>query len=184
MFIRTERLFLRPGWAEDETQLLALIDDEAIVRNLARAPWPYTLDDARQFIALPQDRSLPHFFITLPTASGPKLIGSAGLGSHEGEAEIGYWIGRDYWGNGYATEAARGVLSLARTLGHQRLRASHYVDNPASGKVLQKLGFAPTGRIITRDSAGRGELVKSVEFTLTLSDALGADPDQRGKMAA
>ncbi|WP_370073167.1 GNAT family N-acetyltransferase [Novosphingobium sp. THN1] len=54
MFIRSERLFLRPAWPEDWAELHALIDDEAVVRNLSRAPWPYGPDDAKRFVAVPQ----------------------------------------------------------------------------------------------------------------------------------
>lgn len=55
MFIRSERLFLRPGWPEDWAELLALIDDESVVRNLARAPWPYSPADARAFASQAAD---------------------------------------------------------------------------------------------------------------------------------
>ncbi len=131
MFHRCERLFLRPAFPEDSAAILAGIGEEAIVRGLARAPWPYTLDDARAFAAMPQDPRLPHFLVTLP---GVGVIGSAGMGEHHGEPEIGYWIARPHWGHGYATEAARAVLRIARTLGHRRVTAGHFADNPASGK--------------------------------------------------
>ena len=167
MFHRSERLFLRPAFPEDCGAILAGIGDESIVRNLARAPWPYTLDDARNFAALPQDLRLPHFLVTLP---GAGVIGAAGLGDHDGEAEIGYWIARQHWGRGYATEAARAVLRVAHTLGHRRIVAGHFVDNPASGKVLRKIGFLPTGHIAKRHSRARGAWVDSVEYALD-SDA-------------
>jgi hypothetical protein len=61
MFFRSERLFLRPAWPEDWNAIHAAIDDEGIVRNLARAPWPYTENDARWFASQPQDERLPHF---------------------------------------------------------------------------------------------------------------------------
>jgi RimJ/RimL family protein N-acetyltransferase len=170
VFHRSERLFLRPAFPEDGESILAGIGDEGIVRNLARAPWPYGIDDARAFAALPQDPRLPHFIVTLP---GIGVIGSAGLGENEGEPEIGYWIARDFWGQGFATEAAAAVLRIARTLGHRRLTAGHFIDNPASGRVLRKLGFEPTGRIAKRHSCARGELVDSVEYALDL----GADAD-------
>ena len=115
MFHRSERLFLRPAFPEDSGAILAGINDEAVVRNLARAPWPYRMEDAQFFAALPQDPRLPHFLVTLP---GVGVIGSAGMGEHEGQAEIGYWIARAHWGRGYATEAAGAVLRIARTLGH------------------------------------------------------------------
>jgi len=174
MFIRSERLFLRPGWPEDWHELIGLINDREVVGNLASAPWPYTAEHAREFAARPQQRLLPHFFITLPGAQGPKLIGSAGLGRDGDEVELGYWIARPYWGQGYATEAARAVLGLARALGHRRVFASHFVDNPASGKVLRKAGFRPTGETRMRHSQGRGCEAR-VERHEAALDCLGGD---------
>lgn len=169
MFHRSERLFLRPAFHEDWQAIhAALGHDATIARNLVRAPWPYGEDAAREFAALPQDVRLPHFLVTLP---GTGVIGSAGLGESEGQTELGYWIARDHWGQGYATEAARAVLRIAHTLGHTRLTAGHFADNPASGRVLRKLGFTATGRITPRHSCARGTLVDTVEYALTL----GAD---------
>lgn len=176
MFHRSERLFLRPAFPEDSAAILAGIGEEAIVRNLARAPWPYGLDDARAYAALPQDPRLPHFLVTLP---GLGVIGSAGLGDHQGEPELGYWIARAHWGQGYATEAGQAVMRIARTLGHRRITAGHFVDNPASGKVLRKLGFVPTGRPGQRFSAARGERVDSVEYALDLEAEMDPAPFAR-----
>ena len=174
MFIRSERLFLRPAWPEDWEELLAAIADEAIVRNLARAPWPYGPDHARDFAARPQDKRLPNFFVS--TASNGELIGSVGLGrDDDGGTELGYWIARPHWGNGYAPEAARAVLRLARTLGHRRIVAGHFIDNPASGRVLAKVGFRPTGKINARFSLGRGHEVESVEYATDLGAASDCD---------
>ena len=174
MFIRSERLFLRPAWPEDWVELLAVIADEAIVRNLARAPWPYGPDHARDFAARPQDKRLPNFFVS--TASNGELIGSVGLGrDDDGGTELGYWIARPHWGNGYAPEAARAVLRLARTLGHRRIVAGHFVDNPASGRVLAKVGFRQTGKVAPRFSLGRGHEVESVEYATDLGAASDCD---------
>jgi len=173
VFHRSERLFLRPAFSEDSGAILAGINDEAVVRNLARAPWPYRMEDAQFFAALPQDPRLPHFLVTLP---GVGVIGSAGMGEHEGQAEIGYWIARAHWGRGYATEAAGAVLRIARTLGHTRLAAGHFADNPASGKVLCKLGFAPTGRKARRFSLARGGEADSVEYALDWEADIGPAP--------
>lgn len=180
MFHRSERLFLRPAFPEDGEAILAGIGDEGIVRNLARAPWPYSLHDARAFAERPQDPRLPHFLVTLP---GHGVIGSAGLGAHVTESgaepELGYWIARDHWGRGYATEAAGAVLRIARTLGHRRLTAGHFTDNPASGRVLRKLGFVPTGRIARRYSCGRGEMAESAEYALDLGAGEDGAPVMR-----
>ncbi|MCB2074057.1 MAG: GNAT family N-acetyltransferase [Novosphingobium sp.] len=156
MFIRSERLFLRPGWPEDWEELLALINDEEVVRNLAAVPWPYTAEHAREFICRPREKLLPHFFVTVPARQGAKLIGSIGLGHDGDDVELGYWIARDHWGQGYATEALRAVLRLCTALGHQRVVANHFADNGASARVLEKAGFTPTGETRMRFSAGRG----------------------------
>jgi RimJ/RimL family protein N-acetyltransferase len=89
-----------------------------------------------------------------------------------GELELGYWIARPYWGRGYATEAGRAVIDHARhSLRLPRLSAGHFIDNPASGRVLAKLGFRPIGRIALRHSAGRGEPVPTRLFEIDLAPA-------------
>ncbi|GEN99363.1 N-acetyltransferase [Novosphingobium sediminis] len=176
MFIRSERLFLRPAWPEDWAELHTAIDDAAVVRNLARAPWPYRADDARWFVSREADPRHPDFLVTLPGAEGTRIIGCAGIAPGEqGGVELGYWIARDHWGRGYATEAARAVLCIARALGHQRIEASHFLDNPASGRVLRKLGFTPTGEHRPRRSEGRGTVVTSVVYQIHLGEAGNGD---------
>lgn len=197
MFIRSERLFLRPGWPEEWEDLLALIDDESVVRNLARAPWPYTAQHARDFAqshsachsvchssGRQQDRLLPNFFVTLPGSQGARLIGSVGLSRDGDDVALGYWIGRQFWGQGYATEAARMVLKLARTLGHKRIVASHFIDNQASGRVLRKLGFCPTGVVHDRFSLGRGGEAPAQQLALTLGERSDCDDDIAAMRAA
>lgn len=166
MFHRSERLLLRPPWPEDWSHVLGGIADEGVVRNLARAPWPYSPDDARNFVSLPIAAEYPRFLIT--RADNGAVIGCIGIDLFEGHTEIGYWIARQHWGQGYATEAGRAVLEIAGTLGHRRLSAGHFLDNPASGRVLAKLGFQPTGRIVHRHSCGRGEKAPLAEFALDL----------------
>lgn len=184
MFIRSERLFLRPGWPEEWEELLALIDDEAVVRNLAHAPWPYTADAAKTFARCQHEQLLPHFVVTLPGAEGTRLIGSVGLGRDGDRVELGYWIGRPYWGNGYATEAAQALLPLARALGHRKLVASHFADNPASARVLHKLGFLATGEVRDRFSPGRGGAAAAHVLSLTLGERSDCDDDLAPMRAA
>lgn len=175
MFHRTERLLLRPGWLEDATEVTTRIADEAIVRNLARAPWPYHEDNAREWLAAPRHPRLPNFLVTLPAAGGARIIGSCGMHEENGEIEIGYWIARDWWGQGFATEAARALLSIARTLGYGRIGACHAVDNPGSGRVLRKVGFKPTGHLRQMHSLGRGTSVAAAEFSIHLDGSAGDD---------
>lgn len=175
MFHRTENLFLRPGFPEDWEAVHAGIAREDIVRNLASAPWPYSQNDARGFAEKAQDAWVPHFLVHLP---GEGVIGSAGLGydAATGKVQLGYWIAKGYHGRGFATEAARGVVEVARAIGHKRLTASHFVDNPASGRVLLKAGFRKTGEVRPGFSLARGGHDPVACYELTL----GCDGDDCG----
>jgi RimJ/RimL family protein N-acetyltransferase len=154
MFAVTERLLLRPGWAEDARALTAAIGDPAIARNLTRVPYPYSQDDADAFLALPADPLRPRFLICLRDSNA--IVGGIGL-SGEIEAELGYWIARDHWGRGYATEAGRAVIALADgSLRLPRVRARRMLDNAGSANVLRKLGFQPTGKKAWSASLVRG----------------------------
>lgn len=157
MFARTARLLLRPGWAEDAPALAKAISDEMIVRNLANAPWPYGLREAQAFLGAPKDPVLPNLLVFARTIGAPELVGSCGLmRKPSGAVVLGYWIARDHWGRGYATEAGKQLIEIARTIGLNRLEASYFSDNPASGRVLEKLGFVPTGFRALQHSCARG----------------------------
>lgn len=173
MFARTERLLLRPAWSEDAPALHRAIADERIVRNLATAPWPYGLSDAEAFVASrPQPRAA-RFLIMKRTNAAPELVGGIGFGPDpDGRTELGYWIARAHWGRGYATEAGRAVIEIARdALRLDRLVAGHFLDNPASGRVLRKLGFRPTGAVRIRHSCARGAEAPCAGFELDLTAA-------------
>lgn len=170
MFARTERLLLRPGWAEDAPELARAIADEQVVRNLATAPWPYRQEDAEAFLAAPRDPAMPSFLITERTDGAPRLVGACGLGRRpSGAVEMGYWIARAHWGKGFATEASKALIEIAKTLKFPRLEASHFVDNPASGRVLEKLGFIATGMSAERYSCARGSEATSRIYRLSLT---------------
>lgn len=162
MFARTERLMLRPGWIEDAPELAAAIGDEAILTKLARAPSPYQVQDARDFLSMPRSDDHADFLMFARTEGRPRLVGGVGLmpDDERGALELGYWVARPYWGLGFATEGARAVIGMARdTLQQTRLVSGHFTDNPASGKVLAKLGFRPTGEIVARHCRARGVAV-------------------------
>jgi RimJ/RimL family protein N-acetyltransferase len=157
MFARTPRLLLRPGFPEDAPALAEALADATVVRNLAVVPWPYTLRDAEAFLAAPRDPVLPSLLIFERTQSDARLVGSCGLARRaSGAVELGYWIGRPFWGRGLATEACLALIAVARALALRQLEASHFIDNPASARVLEKLGFSATGIVAPRMSCGRG----------------------------
>lgn len=185
MFVRTERLTLRPAWPEDAPELAKAIGHEAVVRNLARAAWPYPIEAAETFASDPGGAAEPKFLIFEHQSGQLRLIGGMGVGPFKEEPhELGYWITPDAWGRGFATEAGAAVLRAARAAGIRHISAGHFVDNPASGRVLRKLGFRPTGRVLPVYSRGRGAAVPSARFEIDLA---GGDPglvDPRTRMAA
>jgi RimJ/RimL family protein N-acetyltransferase len=148
MFARTKRLTLRPGWPEDAAAIAQAIGHEEVVTKLSRVPWPYTEDHARAWLAAPRAKDNVSLLILAHEQATPRLVGGIGLHpAQEGDGiEIGYWLTPDAWGRGYATEAGHAMLGIARyAMGLKRLVSGHFVDNPASGNVLSKLGFRRTG---------------------------------------
>lgn len=176
MFARTDRLLLRPGWAEDAPALACAIADQQVLRNLATAPSPYGVTDAAAYLASPRDPVLPSFLIFARTSAAPELVGSCGLARRpSGRVELGYWIARSHWGKGFATEAARALVEIAATIGLPQLHAYHFIDNPASGRVLEKLGFGGTGLVAPRFSCARGGEAPARELRLQLQGAQAVD---------
>ncbi|WP_293880678.1 GNAT family protein [Sphingomonas sp.] len=177
MFARTERLLLRPGWTEDAPALAAAINREEIAHNLAHVPWPYSVDDAEDFLTRERDSKEASMLIFERTATEPRLIGGialsdAKLSDHARQTILGYWIVPSCWGKGFATEAGRAVIDMAReTLRIGRLTAQHFVDNPASGAVLRKLGFHQTGDRGPLFSVGRQIASPGLSYTLDLKAA-------------
>jgi RimJ/RimL family protein N-acetyltransferase len=176
VFIRTENLLLRPGWIDDAPALTEAFAREDVVMTLAKAPWPYRLDDAVDYLG--RDRSaheadLLVFLRTFSDYGTPRLIGGIGIADRDGESELGYWIVPSHWGRGYATEAGRAVVAAARdSLRIDRLVSGHFTDNPASGRVLRKLGFSPTGVVEPRASRARAAIVPCQTYAMALSPSL------------
>ncbi|MEJ8631646.1 GNAT family N-acetyltransferase [Sphingomonas sp. I4] len=121
-------------------------------------------------MAQPCGPTEPRFLITaLDRGGAPDLIGGIAIIAGDTGHELGYWLTPSAWGRGYATEAGRAVVAMARdALPISRLGAWHFVDNPASGRVLGKLGFRATGQRMARASAGRSGLSPSLHYALDL----------------
>jgi RimJ/RimL family protein N-acetyltransferase len=152
----TTRLSLRPLSPRDAGRIAQLANDFDVTKMTSRMPYPYSLADAEAFLALDPDPACEvTFAIDHPQAG---LIGVMGFhGSDPVQPELGYWIGRDYWGQGYATEAAEAALIWAsRDWGKRSVKAGHFADNAASGWVLTKAGFLYTGVVEMTPSLARG----------------------------
>ena len=143
--LETERLLLRAPRETDAKAVAASINDRRIAENTLRIPHPYALKDAQAFIAAANASDGEVAFLI--TSRDGDVLGGCGLATRDGAApEIGYWLGLAFWGQGYATEAARAVIDHAFVeIGYDALVAGARVSNPASRRVLEKCGFQWTG---------------------------------------
>ncbi len=173
MFARTDRLLLRPGFAEDARALALALDDERVTRNLSHLPHPYGIADAQDWLARDHPPLLPHMLMVRRTQGVGDVIGCIGFNAmDDGRIEIGYWVRRDCWGLGYASEAGRAAMAMARAHHLPRLHAVYYADNPASGRVLQKIGFRATGARTIRHSRARGGPVEAIVMVEDMAEPM------------
>lgn len=183
MFAVTRRLLLRPGWAEDADGLFRAFADERVVMPLARAPWPYRIDDAHAFLSRVADPLYPDFLITERGDPAARIIGGVGFHGGGDTPELGYWLAPDRWGRGLMTEAAGAAIDAARAwLGYRRVVSGHFVDNPASGRVLEKLGFRPTGKVERRHALARRTNVDCAIWELDEEQGSQGDPAGEARM--
>lgn len=157
--IETRRLVLRAPGAQDIETIATLANDIDIARMTTRMPYPYSRADAETFIARAQTVDPDREAVFAIEREGCGVVGVLGLhpqGSYG--PEIGYWIGRPYWGQGIASEAACAAMDWARQGWRRRVAvAGFFADNPASGRVLERAGFLYTGEVQHRLSLARGE---------------------------
>jgi len=142
--LETKRLALRAPRLEDAKTVAALANDRRIAENTARIPHPYRISDAQSFISGAAKTGEAVFLIT----RNRRAIGACGIMYHQDDdtPELGYWLGVDHWGKGYATEALHALIDYAfADLIHEALQAGARVTNPASRRVLEKCGFQWTG---------------------------------------
>jgi len=144
--LETARLRLRPNLESDIEELLPLIGTREVAATTLRISHPYTDQDAKAFLVLAQESG--RIWLAISLRSDGRQIGGIGLTVDQQHlhAELGYWLGAPYWGKGSATEAAREMLRYGfEDLGLHRIYASHFKHNPASGRVLVKLGMRHEG---------------------------------------
>lgn len=164
-----EKLTLRPFTLEDAPRVQELVSNWNVASMVARIPHPYPDGGAEEWIIGHNERRVSgdHWPFAIETKTAG-LVGTIGLSRTESSSmEIGYWIGEPYWSKGIASEAARVLIEFGfDILGIERLTASHYKGNPASGRVLTKVGFRETGEA-KRFCLARGENLDCILLELT-----------------
>ncbi len=173
--LQTDRLLLRPFVRADAAEVHRMAGHYDIAATTLNIPYPYEPGMAEHWIARQREDfkagTLINFAVTR-RADGV-LLGSIGLKicQQHCNAELGYWIGREHWNNGYCTEAARAVVRFGFDgLDLQRIHAYYFTRNPASGRVMQKIGMKHEGH-------QRGHIKKWEDFEdIELYGILRSDP--------
>ena len=141
--IKTDRLILKkPKSKQDILSIVSQIGDWEVVKWLAMVPYPYTYNDCESYLKESNNNEL-----ALNIFLDNQLIGGVGLHIHnDNYYELGYWLGKDYWGKGYATESSKYLLEYALgKLDSPKIKSGYFIDNLPSGNVLKKLGFKEIG---------------------------------------
>ena len=171
MIIETNRFTLRAITDADAPVFAVLCNDELLARNTARIPHPYSPDDAKKFVDYASTAFAAGSEYPFAVCEGDDIVACAGVKCDDHAFELGYWVGAEARGCGVATEAAGAVAHFAfERLGAETIVAGHYIDNPASGRVLKKLGFKPTGEAPMLFSLGRGAEAQTARVALARDD--------------
>jgi RimJ/RimL family protein N-acetyltransferase len=174
MQLETERLLLRPLAVDDAPELARLFaGDWEAIKQTGRMPYPPSEPALRHWISLHIPPASHSFLIIRRLDRRP--LGGIGFGGEGDLAELGYALGRPFWGRGYATEGVRAMMAHAPAVGFRTLEAYSFVDNPASARVLAKAGFVEVG-IVRRDYPERGGIREVRRFELQLTRDRGVRP--------
>lgn len=167
MLIKTKQFTLRPIRKGDLESIARHINDWAIVRNMLSIPYPYTIKDAREWyrktrnVARQKKRDRYDFGIEIDD----EIVGGIGIFKISGhKAELGYWLGRAYWGKGIMTEVVKEITKYGfNELGLRRIYASVFPHNKPSMRVLEKAGYKFEG-ILRKNVKLRGKLIDEYLF--------------------
>lgn len=148
--IATARLLLRPFTLADAPEVMRMAGAPEVARSTLNIPHPYEPGMAESWISAQDSASDAGQFVTfaIVLAETGKLCGAIGLhlNPRDQNAELGYWLGAEFWGRGLCTEAGRAVLALGfEKLKLHRIHGGHFASNPASGRVMEKLGMKREG---------------------------------------
>lgn len=174
--LQTERLVLRTLRVSDAQRYSEFASDWDIAKMTGSLPYPIPLISAEIKIEmLLSRRRRGYAFPYAITENGEDMIGVMDVfkRDNQDDFELGYWVARDYWGKGYAPEAAKAIMTEAqRSFGVTRFVAGVFADNPASMRVLEKIGFKSTGSDGDYFSMARLKHAESIGFALDLTAQL------------
>ncbi|MEM6586038.1 MAG: GNAT family N-acetyltransferase [Pseudomonadota bacterium] len=180
VILKTPRLILRPPMTSDAAQIAACLNDREVAWNLGRVPHPYLATDAEAWLRdVPEKWIKGEAYTFAVTHLKDEMVGCVSLRLLPMDVwEFGYWLAKPLWGLGLTSEAAIAVLDYAEDrLGLEQFSSGHFIDNPASGRILTKLGFEPVGETVLYGMA-RGTEAPCIRYTR------GTDPDLALRLVA
>jgi ribosomal-protein-alanine N-acetyltransferase len=172
--LTTQRLLLRAFGLADVPRLVALAGDYEVAKNTLNIPHPYREEDAWRWVQLTQENyelQTGYAFALELRATG-EFIGGMGLTVERrfDRAEVGYWLGQPYWGQGLASEALAAVLRFGfEELELNKIYATHIPENPASGRVMQKNGMVQEG-LLAQHTKRDGRYFDLHQYRLTRAE--------------
>jgi len=173
--IETDRLILRAPCPEDLAACAELLGDYEVAKMLSRVPYPYELEGGRAYLARSVERwqnPAEADEVGFHVDHDGTMIGGMGFKKLQETPEIGYWLGRPYWGKGFMSEAvAAAVTWLFTNTDHERLAGEAMTENAGSLKVLEKLGFRHVGEVGCA-SVSRGATVPALRMEVTRTEFL------------
>ena len=175
MKIKTKRLILRPATFNDAVDIARNANNLDVTRYMAHIPFPYSVKNAKDFIKLchkkESQKPCTDLNFVIEMRSPKKVIGCLGfirIDHFTGKADIGYWLGKDYWRQGFGFEAVNALIKFAfNKLKLQRLETAVYTENRASQALVKKLGFKKEGvRHRASRSSATGKLYDVLIYAL------------------
>jgi [ribosomal protein S5]-alanine N-acetyltransferase len=151
--ITTNRLLLRLFEKTDAADVANLCNNYNIYKSTMYLPYPYKLEDALTWIERHVDNfeAQKSYEFAITDKETGELYGAGALSHnhHYNNGELAYWVGEEFWGNGYATEAAEALILFAfKVKNYHKVFARYFASNPASGKVMEKLGMKKEGLLL------------------------------------
>ncbi len=149
--IATDRLVLNQLQRSDIYEIVQLLNEKVFSENAISLPYPYFPRYAEFWLGVAQKgfEEKNKYIFAIRQKDNPKIIGGIeiGIDTKNNKAELGYWMGKKYWNQGYMTEAVKSVIEFGFKLGLKKISASHFSTNPASGKVMIKAGMKKEGML-------------------------------------
>lgn len=174
--LKTERLRLRELEASDIPDIVSLANNPKVADMTLNIPHPYHERDAIAWIntAMEGFKDKSHFIFAICPLPQNDFIGAIGLdiNTRFNRAELGFWIGEPHWNNGYTTEAATAIIQFGfNELALNKIYATHFLDNTASGRVMRKNGMIKEGTLIEHLKKG-DQYLSANQYRLTHSEYL------------